>query len=298
MGIPRRTKRLAGRYALVDGVPFTMPVVTEQSPAIMAAFTIDAAKAKKLIPGNEIYPMRLWNKALLVIAVINYQVTGIGKYVEFSVAIACTQGKRPAARLLPGAFMKYYRTGQYAIDLPVSSEISVKGGKGIWGMPKHQANLNSILGDDKISSQYDLDGLLAMKIEIERPRKTWLPISVRGVNYCSFRGMLMKSVVYFKGKAGFTLFKKGAAKLTIGSHPRVQALKDLGISNDPIATVYIPEVRGVLDDHLECWFLTYDRPPTETPEGFESVIDLGLSQDWLDPPSAEVDKSRYTRTRE
>jgi len=95
MGIPRRTKRLAGRRALVDGVPFTMPVETEQSPAIMAVFTIDADKAPKLIPGNEIHPFRLWKKALLIIAVINYEVTDIGKYVEFSVAIACTQGKNP-----------------------------------------------------------------------------------------------------------------------------------------------------------------------------------------------------------
>ena len=298
MGIPRRIKRLAGRYALVDGVPFTMPVETEQSPAIMAVFTIDADKAKKLIPGNEIYPMRLWNKALLVIAVINYEVTDIGKYVEFSVAIACTQGKKPAPRLLPGVFMKHYGTGQYVIDLPVSSEISVKGGKGIWGMSKHQANLDFILGEDKISSQYDLDGQLAMKIEIERPRKTWLPIRTRAVNYCSFRGMLMKSVVYFRGKVGFTLFKKGAAKLTIGDHPRVQALKDLGISKDPISTVYIPQVNGVLDDHVECWFMTFAQRPNEAPEGFESVIDLGLSQDWMDPPSAEVDELQYTRTSE
>ena len=298
MGIPRRIKRLAGRFALVDGVPFTMPVETAQSPAIMAVFTIDADKAKKLIPGNEIYPVRLWNKALLVIAVINYEVTDIGKYVEFSVAIACTQGKKPAPRLLPGVFMKHYGTGQYVIDLPVSSEISVKGGKGIWGMPKHQANLNFILGDDKISSQYDLDGQLAIKIEVERPRRTWLPISTRGVNYCSFRGMLMKSVVYFKGKVGFTLFKKGAAKLTIGDHPRVQALKDLGISKDPISTIYIPEINGVLDDHFECWFTTFDQRPDEASEGFESVIDLSLSQDWLAPPSAEVDESQHTRTKE
>ena len=163
-------------------------------------------------------------------------------------------------------------------------------------MSKHQANLNFIIGEEKISSQYDLDGQLAMKIEIDRPKKTWLPLRTRGVNYCSFRGMLMKSAVYFKGKVGFTLFKKGAAKLTIGNHPRVQALKDLGISKDPIATVYIPEVNGVLDDHVECWFTTFAQRPSEAPEGFESVIDLGLSQDWLDPPSSEVDESQYTRT--
>jgi hypothetical protein len=38
-------------------------------------------------------------------------------------------------------------TGQYIPDLPVSSEISVKGGKGIWGMPKHKSNLDFKITD-------------------------------------------------------------------------------------------------------------------------------------------------------
>jgi len=56
------------------------------------------------------------------------------------IAIACTHGLKPAPRLLPAIFMQHYGTGQYVIDLPVSSDISVKGGKGILGMPKHKAN--------------------------------------------------------------------------------------------------------------------------------------------------------------
>lgn len=295
MGIPGRIKRQNKRHSLVDGIPFPMPINTEKSPAFMAVFTCDYDKAKALIPGNEIHPMRLWRKALLVVTVINYVITDIGKYIEFSIAIACTHGKKPAPRLIPGIFMRHYNTGQFVVDLPVSSEVSVKGGKGIWGMPKHLGNLDFKITDDVISSQYDLDGKLVMKIEIDRPRRTWLPVRMRGLNYCGFRGMLMKSTIFFRGKAGFSLFKKGAARMYLGDHPRVQPIKDLNPSKDPIATVYIPEIVGVLDDHFEGWFLTFDKPPTEAPEGFESVIDLGQSQDWLEPPSAEVDESQYTR---
>ena len=108
----------------------------------MAAFSINAEKARALLPGNEIYPLRLWNKGVLVITVIDYRDTAIGKYIEYSIAIACTHGPKPAPRLLPAVLMNNYGTGQYVYDLPVSTEISVKGGKGIWGMPKHQANLD------------------------------------------------------------------------------------------------------------------------------------------------------------
>lgn len=291
MGIPGRIRCQRGRHSLVDGIPFPVPINTEQSPAIMAVFPIDYAKARALLPGNEVHPMRIWKKALLVVAVINYEVTDIGKYIEFSIGIACTRGRRSAPRLLPGLFMRYFGTGQYVIDLPVSSEISVKGGKGIWGMPKHQGNLDFNISENTVSSQYELDGQLVMKLSISRPKSAWLPLSLRGVNYCGFRGLLMKSTVYFKARAGFSLFKKGAATLVIGDHPRAQVIKDLDVGDNPIATVFIPEVKGVLDDHFEGWFLTFPQPPAKAPEGFESVINLGHSQEWLEPPSIDVDGS-------
>jgi hypothetical protein len=284
MATPKRLKRQSGRYSLVDGIPFHLPVYCKNSPCLMAAFSINAEKARALIPGNEIYPLRLWNKGILVITVIDYRDTVIGKYIEYSIAIACTHGSRPAPRLLPALMMNTFGTGQYVYDLPVSSEISVKGGKGIWGMPKHQGNLNFIIGDKTVSAQYDKEGQFAMKIEIEKPQNPWIPMNMAAVNYCAYRGLLMKSSIYFKAKLGFTFRKKGAAKLTIGDHPRVRALKELEIDENPLFTAFIPAANGVLDDHFEAWFMSFPEAPTVRPEGFESVIDLGLSEEWLDPP--------------
>ncbi|MGE0451623.1 MAG: acetoacetate decarboxylase family protein [Vicinamibacterales bacterium] len=285
MGIPRRLTRRQGRAALVDGISFELPVVCAPSPVLMAAFTIDARKAAALLPGTEIFPLRLWSgRGVLMMVVIDYQQTTIGKYIEFSVGIACTHGQRQAPPLLPAALMGLFGTGQYVFDLPVSSEISVKGGKGIWGMPKHQANLDFRITDTTVSSKYELDGLHALTIEIDRPSSAWMPVRMAAANYCAFRGMLMKSYIYFTGKAGLSLFRKGSARLTIGEHPRVQALRSLDISPDPLMTAFIPNARGTLDDHFEAWFLDYPRVPDRVPEGLESVASLGLSEDWLAPP--------------
>ena len=70
MGKPARLDRQAGRWALVNGIPFRMPVSCRNSPALFAMFSINAEKARKLIPGNEIHPLRLWNKGLLVVSVV------------------------------------------------------------------------------------------------------------------------------------------------------------------------------------------------------------------------------------
>jgi hypothetical protein len=286
MGIPKRLELQSGRFALVDGIPFALPVHCERSPALFAVFPIDAARAGALLPGNEIHPLRLWKKGLLIVSVMDYRVTAIGKYIEFSIAIACTHGRKPAPRLLPALRRGHYGTGQFVLDLPVSTEVSVKGGKGIWGMPKHQANLNYTVGDRTVSSQYDLDGQLCMRIEIDRPATATLPFAAAAANYCQFRGMLVKSSVHFRGKIGVSFFKSGSARLTLGSHPRIAALKELRIEPDPLFTAFIPEANGLLDDHFESWFLSFPEPPARIPEGLESVVNLGLGQEWLEPPGA------------
>jgi hypothetical protein len=284
MATPARPERLAGRHALVDGIRFQMPINSEQSPALMAVFSIDADAARALIPGNEVHPLRLWKRGLLVLTVIDYVVTDIGRYIEYSIAIACTHGRKPAPRLLPGVLMKTFGTGQYVWDLPVSSEVSVKGGKGIWGMPKHQANLDFVIGERWVSSQYDLDGQMMMRVDVKKPSKAWLPVNMGAANYCAFRGMLMKSNIYFKGKLGFSLFKPGSARLLIGDHPRMAPLKTLDIRPTPIAAGFFPSTAGVLDDYFECWFLTEAQPPAQSIQGLESTYPLGQTQDWLAPP--------------
>ncbi|WCM95013.1 acetoacetate decarboxylase family protein [Acidovorax sp. NCPPB 2350] len=289
MAIPARQRRLAGRHALVDGIPFTMPVNSEQSPALMAVFSIDADAAARLLPGGEVHPLRLWKRALLVLTVIHYKITDIGTYIEYSIAIACTHGRRPAPRLLPGLLMKTFGTGQYVWDLPVSTEVSVKGGKGIWGMPKHQASLDFVVGERWVSSQYDLDGQMMMRVDVRKPASAWLPVNMGAANYCAFRGMLMKSYIYFQGKLGFSLFKPGAARLLIGDHPRMAPLKTLDIDPDPIAAGFFPSTAGVLDDHFECWFLTEQQVPAQSIQGLETTYPLGQSQQWLAPPNRRAD---------
>lgn len=283
---PNRIKRYQGRHALVDGIPYIMPVSARNSPALMAGFTCDWEKANALLPGNEIHALRLPNgKATLLITVINYIDTSIGKYIEYSIAIGCTHGSKPAPSIMNAMMLKTYGTGQYILDLPVSSEVSVKGGKGIWGMPKHKANLDFKVTDTKVTSQYEKDGQFAFRIEIDRPKSASLKLKIGATNYCRFRNMLMASYIYFDTKAGVNLFGKAKGKLFIGDHPNVSFLRDIDINPDPYFTVFMPKANGILDDHFDCWFMTYDEPQKVMPEGLESIYNLGLSEDWLPDPS-------------
>ncbi len=293
MVIPKRVKKYEGRFALVDNIPYKMPVSAKNSPALMAGFSCDWEKANALLPGNEVHALKLPNgRGAMLITVIDYIDTSIGKYIEYSIAIACTHGSKPAPPILNTLLMKTYGTGQYIIDLPVSSEVSVKGGKGIWGMPKHKANLAFEVSDDVVSSQYEKDGQFAFRIEIERPKSPSIKVKIGTNNYCQYRNMLMASYIYFQTKASVNLFNKAKAKLYIGDHPRVSFLRDIDINPNPFFTMFMPKANGILDDHFDCWFMTYDEPPKEMPEGLESVYDLNLNEDWLPPPSI-TDYEKY-----
>ncbi|RKH12200.1 acetoacetate decarboxylase [Corallococcus sp. CA053C] len=289
MSIPKRIKKQAGRYSRVDDIPYELPVNSQGSPALVAAFTVDARRAASLLPGNELHPLRVTrDRGVLLITVIDYRVTDIGAYIEFSVALACTHGLRPAPPLLPLLFRKHYGVGQYVIDLPVNTEVSVKGGKGIWGMPKHLARLDFHIEDGTVSSRYMEGGQQAVHVSIERPKMAWLPLRAAAANYCAFRGLLMKSYIYFRGRFGFRLGRWAKAVLELGDHPRVRPLKELGISDRPLFTGFFPSTNGVLDDHFEAWFLTQPSLPEHTyPEGLESVVDLGQGQTPMPPPDLD-----------
>jgi Acetoacetate decarboxylase (ADC) len=293
MAIPSRIKAYTGKYAFVDGIPFTLPVSAKDSPALMAAFPCDYEAARRLMPGRELHPVRLANgKAVFVVTVINYVNTTIGKYVEYSLALACTHGKKPAPPLLPALFMQHYKTGQFILDLPVSSEVSVKGGKGIWGMPKHKANLDFVITDQRVSSQYEKDGQFAFRVEIDRPHSPSLHLRLGSMNYSHFRNMLMASYIYFDTKAEVCLFGKAKANIYLGDHPKVAALHGLKIEGKALFTAFMPNCIGVLDDHFECWFVTYDTPQTDPSEGLASVYGLTNSEEWLAPP-AITDYQKY-----
>jgi hypothetical protein len=283
--LPARLRNEAGRHALVDGIPFELPIDSERARALIAAFTIDAERAAEALPGDELHPLRISpNRGLLLITVIDYQATDIGRYVEFSIGIACTHGLRPAPPLLPALLARFYGTGQYVYDLPVSTEISVKGGKGIWGMPKHQAYLEFEVDPRRAASRYWLDEQVEVEVEVRRPRFGGLPFASTGVNYSAFRGMLFRSWIHFRARAAPNLPLARAARLEIGDHPRVAPLKELRIGHRPLLAAFLPEVRGALDDHVEGWFLSYDQRPAGPPEGLESVVGLGLSREWLPRP--------------
>jgi hypothetical protein len=82
----------------------------------------------------------------------------------------------PCTSTLLSALVLYSSgTGQSVLDLPVSTAVSVKGGEGISGMPKHRAHLDERKGLAWVSALYDLCGQMVSRFDVRRPRGFPLP---------------------------------------------------------------------------------------------------------------------------
>src|SRR3954452_21584585 len=100
----KRLERLYGRQALVDGIPFELPVDSRDTPALMAAFPVSAARAAELLPGEEVHPLRLpGDRGVLVVGVTDSGTTDSGSYVGFSSATPGAGGREPPPPVLPAA---------------------------------------------------------------------------------------------------------------------------------------------------------------------------------------------------
>ncbi len=280
----RRDRWLTGRRAAVDGIEFEMPVANAPSPALCAVFGIDAGAAGRLLPGQELHPLRWRGRGALLVAVVDYQGTSIGTYVEFCLGVACTRGRRPWPAPLALLLARWSGLGVYIVDLPVSTEISVKGGRAIWGMAKRQAALDFVCDDDVVSSRYLLDDQLVARIDVPRPRRTPVPFRLAGVGYGAWRGLLTRSRIRMQGRAGVALRRREPGTLTLGDHPRADVIRRLDPSPRALWSAYIPDAVGVLDDYVESWFLTGDEAAPAPDFGLDEVVSLSFSQKRLPVP--------------
>lgn len=288
----RRDRWLAGKRAAVDGIEFEMPVANAPSPAISAVYSIDARAAAELLPGQELHPVQFGGRGALVVAVVDYQGTSIGTYVEFCLGIACTRGRRRWPLPLAVLFRQRSGLGVYIHDLPVSTEISVKGGRSIWGMAKRQASLDFVITGETVSSQYSLDDRLVARIDIPKPGTSPWPFRLSGVGYGAWRGLLTRSRIRMAGRAGIPWRSRGRCSLSFGDHPRAAPLHRLVVAERPLFCAFVPRAVGVLDDYVESWFVTGDHRAPRPEFGLADVVGLGFSQDRLpDPDRTATDRA-------
>ena len=116
---------------------YTFPTFFAHTPAVMMLFTADARRARDLLGGVALEPVRVGRtRCLFAVAAYRYgQISdGMTGYNELALGLPVSTSRVPIA---PALLRKRWPAfGVHVLDLPVDSEENCRRGVTIWGLPK------------------------------------------------------------------------------------------------------------------------------------------------------------------
>ncbi|MEO7198103.1 MAG: acetoacetate decarboxylase family protein [Solirubrobacterales bacterium] len=254
-----------GSTTLSDGTDVEMPLLTYRARTFAAFFTISAAKARALLPSNELRPVRITpRRALIMVQAMEYTDKNIEPYREFAFSIPV---RRSSHVDVPGLSFAKWLTGQggasYITHLAVDTEQALLIGWEILGFPKFIAEIELFDSATERIAEAALGGesiftfAVAKTSHQKKRRRNFSIYSLSPPENKVFQ------IPYQSETTVGTRLGASSARLHLGSHPVADELRDLDISPVPVLALDVPQ-----------YTLISNRP--------DDKLDVG---DWRDPRS-------------
>ena len=248
---------------LGDGSGVEMPLLTERASLFSAFFTIDARKARALLPSSELRPVRTSpRRALLGVQVMDYSEKSIDPYREFVVSIPVHRSRFADLPFVSAGLMERLSgAGAYLTHIAVTTEESRRVGWEVLGFPKFICDVELTSSDSERVGEVAAAGQSIFTLAIRRPASH----RKRERDFYSYSlgpdDNLLYHVPYqYSASVGFR-FGPRSARLHLGDHPVSHELRDLDISAAPLLALDAPQ-----------FALISNLPEARTEVG-----------DWLDP---------------
>lgn len=266
-----------GTTTLSDGSAVRMPLLTYRARSFAALLTISAAKARALLPGDALRPVRISpRRALILVQAMEYTDKTTDPYRELAVSIPVLRSPRlevPGGSL--AAWLARSGGGSYITHLAVDTEEARLIGWEILGFPKFLATIE--LGETRNEhiAEASLDGQSILTLAVAkaaRHRSQRRDFSIYSLSPVENR--LFHIPYQSEATVGATRGSR-SARLHLGSHPVAGELRDLHPAAAPLLALDIPR-----------YTLISNRP--------DAKIDVG---DWRDPRGVYRDLRAATASR-
>ncbi|HEX6492709.1 MAG TPA: acetoacetate decarboxylase family protein [Candidatus Dormibacteraeota bacterium] len=228
-----------------DGV--AIPLDIHRADLFVAYFPARLDAVAPLIPAG-LHPADFGeNRTAIAIGGINYLETAIGPYGEVGVMVPCTEGPpapgvetTPLATFVPGF-------GYYVLQLPVTTALSVRVGRGVWGFPKFLADIEfeRVPGYQRVRLARGGSTILTLRVPQlgvpVRDLRPWVFYTVLGTE-------LLK--VSMDCRCVYQVLPAGpGARLELGDHDGIaHQLRGLGMSEQPLFTMNYLYFAGRIPD--------------------------------------------------
>jgi hypothetical protein len=233
-----------GQVHVIQGREVGFPVVVRDASSGAAAFAVDAAAARRWLPGPELEVVEAWpGKVLLSLAFIDYRDNDLGDYDEVSVALFVRE--RGAARGLPvlGPLLQLARgrLGTYIHRLPVTQAFTCEAGRTLWGFPKQVQQIRIERAGGKATCTWEADGGRVLRLVLPCRGGRRLPDSEM-VTY-SWIGGAAHRTRFVSGAEGFG-FRPGGARLELGDHALAAELRAVGLPRGALFSTWMERMHA------------------------------------------------------
>ncbi len=221
--------------------PVRVPILYADGTALLAFFWVDAVRARRLLEGSGLEPLRFpGRRALLALGFYDYRDTTIGPYHEVGSALAVVPTGAPSSGIAVMGLLRAGRrrsAGYRILDLPVSTPLADVGGRELWGLPKFLTQLPLRVGTSSVDGQVlDPTGAAPLLTLSGEVGWRWPGPALDLVLYSELRGRTLRTVVDVRGPFRFS--SGGTVRLALGSghHRMTENLRALGVDGArPIA---------------------------------------------------------------
>ncbi len=123
-------------------------------------------------------------------------------------------------------------SGLYVVTLPVTTQVSVAGGREVWGFPKYLAEMRSDFSDPKRAS-------FALEGEFEASLEQGFTVPTPGLPFLTYTEQPNADITRTKIRVGHTFRWGGALELNVhGDGPTATAIKKLGLDASPALAIF------------------------------------------------------------
>jgi hypothetical protein len=226
-----------------QGRAVTLPCVVRAAASGVATYLVDAAAARRLLPGSDLDVVELLpGRALLSLACIDYRDNDLGDYDEISVALFVRERSAPRGLPVLGAAVDFVRgrLPTFILRLPVNQSFTCEAGCGIWGFPKVVHEISIEHGARAVCT-WRADGERVLTFSVARGGSARMP-EQELVTYTYLHGALHRTR-FVSGAEGVG-YHLGGATLDLGPHPIAQELRGLGLPKRALASVWMERMYG------------------------------------------------------
>jgi Acetoacetate decarboxylase (ADC) len=205
----------------IAGRVLTMPVKIRRADLHMAAFSVDADAAQRLIDysGLQVYRY-LRGRAVVELTLMRYMDGDLDQYHEFGICVMVNPPGSNASglRAIQSAFIRHFSVDQ---------AFTLEAGQRIWGFPKVMADF-TIRDGDQFGFDVSIEGQLVVGMEFRQGLPVPFGSRPQTLRAYSHRDGMTRETPYETTMTG-SRYRPGGVRLWLGDHPFAKELASLGL---------------------------------------------------------------------